>query len=51
MDFRPRRLISGILVVFSLVLMLAAPESRAGLVMLVVAALVELAGVLLDRRR
>lgn len=46
-----RRLVSGILVVFGLLLMLAAPDTRAGLIVLILAAVIELAGVLLERRR
>lgn len=51
MAFGSRRLISVILGAFGVVLMLAAPDTRAGLIVLILAAVIELAGVLLERRR
>jgi hypothetical protein len=46
-----RRLVAGILFVFGVVLMLAAPDTRAGLAVLVLAVVIEVAGILLERRR
>ena len=46
-----RRVIASVLFVFGVVLMLAAPDTRAGLVVLVLAVAIEVAGILLDRRR
>jgi len=46
-----RRVAAGILFAFGVVLMLAAPDTRAGLVVLVLAVAIELAGILLERRR
>ena len=46
-----RRIIAGVLFVFGVVLMLAAPDTRAGLVVLVLAVAIEVAGILLERRR
>jgi hypothetical protein len=46
-----RRIIAGILFVFGVVLMLAAPDTRAGLVVLVLAVAIEVASILLERRR
>jgi hypothetical protein len=46
-----RRIVAGVLFVFGVVLMLAAPDTRAGLVVLVLAVAIEVAGILLERRR
>ena len=46
-----RRVVAGVLFVFGVVLMLAAPDTRAGLMVLVLAVLIEVAGILLERRR
>jgi hypothetical protein len=46
-----RRLVAGVLFVFGVVLMLAAPDTRAGLAVLVLAVVIEVAGILLERRR
>jgi uncharacterized membrane protein len=46
-----RRLVAGILFAFGVVLMLAAPATRAGLAVLVLAVVIEVAGILLERRR
>ncbi|HEX9182977.1 MAG TPA: hypothetical protein VF876_06930 [Burkholderiales bacterium] len=46
-----RRVIAGILFAFGVVLMLAAPDTRAGLAVLVLAVVIEVAGILLERRR
>jgi uncharacterized membrane protein len=46
-----RRVVAGVLFVFGVVLMLAAPDTRAGLVVLVLAVVIEVAGILLERRR
>ena len=46
-----RRVIAGTLFVIGVVLMLAAPDTRAGLAVLVLAVAIEVAGILLERRR
>jgi uncharacterized membrane protein len=46
-----RRVIAGVLFAFGVVLMLAAPDTRAGLAVLVLAVAIEVAGILLERRR
>jgi uncharacterized membrane protein len=46
-----RRVVAGILFAFGVVLMLAAPDTRAGLAVLVLAVAIEVAGILLERRR
>ena len=46
-----RRVVAGILFVFGVVLMLAAPDTRAGLVVLLLAVAIEVAGILFERRR
>jgi hypothetical protein len=46
-----RRLAAGILLVSGVVLMLAAPDTRAGLAVLVLAVVIEVAGIVLERRR
>ena len=46
-----RRLVAGGLFAFGVVLMIAAPDTRAGLVVLVLAVAIEVAGILLERRR
>jgi glucose uptake protein GlcU len=46
-----RRLVAGVLFAFGVVLMLAAPDTRAGLAVLVLAVIIEVAGILLERRR
>jgi hypothetical protein len=46
-----RRVIAGILFVFGVVLMLATPDTRAGLVVLALAVAIEVVGILLERRR
>jgi uncharacterized membrane protein len=51
MKWSVRRIVAGILFAFGVVLMLAAPDTRAGLVVLVLAVAIELAGILLERRR
>ena len=51
MNRTARRVIAGILFVLGVVLMLAAPDTRVGLVLLVLAVAIEVAGILLERRR
>jgi len=46
-----RRIVAGVLGAFGVVLMLLAPDTRAGLVLLAVAVAVEIVGTLIDRRR
>jgi uncharacterized membrane protein len=46
-----RRVVAGILFAFGVVLMLAAPDTRAGLAVLALAVAIEVAGILLERRR
>ena len=46
-----RRIVAGILFALGVVLMLAAPDTRAGLVVLLLAVIIEVAGILLERRR
>jgi drug/metabolite transporter (DMT)-like permease len=45
-----RRVVAGALGAFGVVLMLAAPDTRAGLGLLVLAVAIEVVGILLDRR-
>jgi len=46
-----RRTIAGALAVFGVVLMLATPSTRAGVAVLALAVAIEVAGILIDRRR
>ena len=46
-----RRVIAGVLFAFGVILMLAAPDTRAGVAVLVLAVVIEVAGILLERRR
>lgn len=46
-----RRIVAGVLGAFGVALMLLAPDTRAGLVLLAVAVAVEIVGILIDRRR
>jgi hypothetical protein len=47
----PRRVLAGVLGAFGVVLMLATPDTRFGLAVLVLAVAIEVAGILIDRRR
>jgi drug/metabolite transporter (DMT)-like permease len=47
----PRRVLAGALGAFGVVLMLATPDTRIGVGVLVLAAVIEVVGVLIDRRR
>ena len=47
---RTRRIVAGFLVVLGGVLLFLAPEMRAGLVLLALGVLIELAGIALERR-
>lgn len=47
---RPRRILAGFLVVLGGVLLLLAPEMWAGLVLLVLGVVIELAGIALERK-
>ena len=46
-----RRVIAGVLGACGVVLMLAAPDTRAGLAVLALAVAIEVAGLLIERRR
>jgi hypothetical protein len=46
-----RRVIAGALGAFGVVLMLAAPDTRTGLALLALAVAIEVAGILIERRR
>jgi hypothetical protein len=46
-----RRVIAGALGAFGVVLMLAAPDTRTGLAVLGLAVAIEVAGILIERRR
>jgi len=46
-----RRVIAGVLGAFGVVLMLAAPDTRAGWAVLALAVAIEVAGILIERRR
>jgi hypothetical protein len=46
-----RRVIAGVLGACGVVLMLAAPDTRAGLALLALAVAIEVAGILIERRR
>ena len=46
-----RRVIAGVLGACGVVLMLAAPDTRAGLAVLALAVAIEVAGILIERRR
>lgn len=50
-EFPPRRVAAGVLAVFGVVLMLAATDTLLGVGVLVLAVAIEVAGVLLERRR
>jgi hypothetical protein len=47
---KPRRLVAGALVVLGAVLMFAAPATLSGVVLIVVGVLVEIVGIMLERR-
>jgi hypothetical protein len=47
----PRRVLAGTLGAFGVVLMLAAPDTLAGVAVLALAVAIEVVGVLIDRRR
>jgi hypothetical protein len=47
---KPRRLLAGTLVVVGAVLMFAAPETVSGVAMIALGVLVEIVGIMLERR-
>ena len=47
---KPRRLLAGALVVLGAVLMFAAPETPSGLVLIAVGVVIEIVGIMLERR-
>jgi hypothetical protein len=46
-----RRVVAAVLIAFGAVLMFAAPETRSGLVVILLGVAIELAGIALERRR
>ena len=51
MNRTARRVVAGVLLAVGAALMLAAPDTRVGLAVLVLAVAIEVAGILLERRR
>jgi drug/metabolite transporter (DMT)-like permease len=46
-----RRVVAGVLIAVGVVLMLVAPDTTSGIVMIVLAVAIEIAGLALERRR